>query len=112
MRAIDADALEELFREVIFSIANRPEMSRTMNYMVRASAIVIEMIHDAPTITPERKQGRWIKHEDRAAWYCSECATDDYYAYFYNSDTGVYELQDKFCPNCGADMRGGQNEAD
>ena len=61
-------------------------------------------VQDMPTITPERKRGRWIKYEDRAGWYCSECATGDYYAYFRNSDTGEYELQDKFCPNCGAKM--------
>lgn len=57
------------------------------------------------TLTDESvKHGRWIKHKDRACWYCSECVTDDYYAYSHNCDTGVYELQDKFCPNCGVRM--------
>lgn len=50
MRPIDADGLEELFREVINGIAKKPEMSGNLEHMVRASAMVIEMIKDAPTI--------------------------------------------------------------
>lgn len=53
MRMIDADALEELFREVISGIAKKTEMNGNLEYMVRASAMVIEMIKDAPTIEPE-----------------------------------------------------------
>ena len=57
MRLIDGDALEELFREVIGSIAKKPEMDGSLEHMVRASAMVIEMIKDAPTIEQEQK---WI----------------------------------------------------
>ncbi len=53
MRLIDADALEELFREVIGGIAKNSEMNGNLEHMVRASAMVIEMIQDAPTIEPE-----------------------------------------------------------
>lgn len=56
-RLIDGDALEELFREVISGIAKRPDMNGNMEHMIRASAMVIEMIKDAPTIEPESK---WI----------------------------------------------------
>ena len=55
-RCIDADALEELFREVIGCIAKKPEMNGNLEHMVRASAMVIEMIKDAPTIEPEPSQ--------------------------------------------------------
>lgn len=48
-RYIDADALEELFREVIGGIAKRPEMNGNLEHMIRASAMVIEMIKDAQT---------------------------------------------------------------
>lgn len=61
MRLIDGDALEELFREVIGSIAKKPEMDGSLEHMVRASAMVIEMIKDAPTIEPEQK---WIPCSD------------------------------------------------
>ena len=57
-RCIDADALEELFREVIGGIAKKPEMNGNLEHMIRASAMVIEMIKDAPTIEPERKKGK------------------------------------------------------
>ena len=58
----------------------------------------------------ERKVGKWIKHKDRTCWYCSECTTDDYYAYVWDFDTNEYKFQDKYCPNCGARMEGEEDE--
>lgn len=49
-RLIDADALEELFREVIGNIFKREEIKPVLEHMVRASAMAVEMIKDAPTI--------------------------------------------------------------
>ena len=49
-RLIDADALKELFSEVIGRIAIKPEMNGNLEHMVRASAMVIQMIDDAPTV--------------------------------------------------------------
>lgn len=46
----DLDQLKELFREVIGNIAKRKEIEPALEHMVRASAMVIEMIDDAPTI--------------------------------------------------------------
>ena len=50
------------------------------------------------------KHGRWIKNEDRSGWHCSCCGKDDLYAYPY-TENNERELQDFYCPNCGADMR-------
>lgn len=50
MRLIDADALEELFREVIGSLSRRTDCNLNFEYMIRPSAMTIEMIKDAPTI--------------------------------------------------------------
>ena len=94
MRAIDGDALEELFREVIGGIAKKPEMNGNLEHMVRASAMVIEMIQDAPTIEPQRKKGEWIINSDGYYPYCSEC----------RKEPKSGDMTD-FCPNCGADMR-------
>ena len=62
MRLIDADALEELFREVIGGIAKRPEINGNLEHMIRASAMVVEMIKDAPTIN---QQPHWIPCSER-----------------------------------------------
>ena len=64
-----------------------------------------EGIEECENAEPERKTGKWIMHENRSSWYCSECNADDYYAYRWDYDTGEYEFQDNYCPNCGADMR-------
>lgn len=59
---------------------------------------------EQPTIEPERKKGEWsIKNGELAIWdVCSECGRMVFHkAPFYN-----------FCPNCGADMRGEENETD
>ena len=94
-RCIDADALEELFREVIGGIAKKPEMNGNLEHMVRASAMVIEMIQDAPTI--ERKKGMWIEHNPHKwglgiVFECSKCGEK------------IDCEPSNFCPNCGAEM--------
>ena len=52
-----------------------------------------------PSVKPERKKGKWIKD---SVYRCSMCE----HSY---QDTG-YGFN--FCPNCGADMREGQDETD
>ena len=93
MRLIDADALEELFREVISGIAKRPDMNRNMEHMIRASAMVIEMIKDAPTIEPECT-GEWIYQTKFGRIECNVCG------HVFKS----YVYPRNFCPNCGARM--------
>lgn len=65
---------------------------------------VMDLLADTPTADVRQNvHAHWIKHEDRECWYCSHCNMDDYYAYYW-SDTGGLELQDHYCPNCGAVM--------
>ena len=103
MRCIDADALEELFREVIGGIAKKPEMNGNLEHMVRASAMVIEMIQDAPTIEPQRKKGKWKQvHVNgftpggNSLSVCSECG--------WEFGTHMIYPDYNFCPNCGVEM--------
>ena len=64
-----------------------------------------EQIVDFPTAdVAVIKHGRWIKNDGRYGWHCSVCGEDDLYAFAWNSDTGENELQDHYCPNCGAKM--------
>lgn len=71
-RLIDADALKELFSEVIGSIAKKPEMNGNLEHMIRASAMVIQMIDDAPTVQPDI-----IRCKDCA--YCDSDVVDSPY---------------------------------
>ena len=63
-----------------------------------------------PSAQPERKKGKWIRHntyhgDDTSGyvdpdWRCSECGKQAMV-----NEWMMYDLSD-FCPNCGADMRG------
>lgn len=95
MRAIDADRLiTDRMKEHYYHLPNGD------------IAIPIIDIEHAPTIVPERKRGRWrrklVDSGFNADWYCSECGWK----------TILEEHGYNYCPNCGADMRGEQNEAD
>ena len=107
MRLIDADALKELFREVIGHIAKKPEMNGNLEHMIRASAMVIQMIDDAPTVQPERKTGRWIEMLSTNHTYkCSECGR-----LLVNITDGKNKVAKNYpyC-HCGAKMEGGEAE--
>lgn len=63
----------------------------------------ISTVSTMPTIQPERQKGEWINTNPEYkngfynnSYYCSRC--HDYYT------TSPYEM--KFCPNCGAKMKG------
>ena len=69
---------------------------------VNDCGICIQRILDIPSAEPERKTGKWIYDTERVAgdgwtysqYHCSECGFQ------------VIGGLAKFCPNCGADMRG------
>ena len=64
-----------------------------------------EMLKTMPTAdVVEVRHGKWIKNEDSVGWHCSYCGVVDVYAYSWNSETGKYDFQDNYCPNCGARM--------
>ena len=54
-----------------------------------------EAIYELPTIEPKR--GRWIPVDNGHHVRCSECGRCGF-------------ASDNFCPNCGADMRGKDDE--
>lgn len=98
MRLIDADAIINILDAVILeaywqalniSVTTDTEQWININF-------VKSIIERASTVEAEPiKHGRWIKHDNRDCWFCSECGADDYYAFVY---------QDHYCPNCGALM--------
>ena len=73
------------------------------------------IVNEIPSAEPERKKGKWIDEKINSytsRTYCSECGSsapfvyesDDYYGNHAHGETA----KTKFCPNCGADMRGGE----
>lgn len=76
-----------------------------------ANAVYSDVMEGAllelPSAAPERKTGHWkqvdpiielMSPKGWMPWYCSECGC------------GAGKHQTAFCPNCGADMRGGREE--
>ena len=61
-------------------------------------------LKNMPSAEPERKTGKWIPHEDEDGEHygdkCSECG--EWYVMPYGKTN--------YCPNCGADMRGEQDD--
>lgn len=93
VRLIDADALKREF----------PKDS-DWDYPVSSNSYVCEVIDKMPTIEPEREKGKWLP-ENRtmdAFWVCSSCG--------FPSEDHAANILYKFCPNCGADMRGEKDE--
>lgn len=84
-------------REAVLDIFRRLEIQvgrgtgRTFTF-----AKTIEVINAIPAadVRPVVK-GRWIRKDSRFCYACSECG-----------EMWAYHDAFKFCPNCGADMRG------
>ena len=69
----------------------------------------IEDIKELPPAQPERKAGQWIPSDSELEIKCNKCGKD-FSEYVYSTDYIFLAECPKFCPNCGADMRGEENE--
>ena len=78
------DAIDAI---VAWTVEDRPDAEMPTD--------LIDRIHDLPSAQPERKKGEWIDDN------CSECGQ-----YVYHGDMRRY------CPRCGADMRGDEDDTD
>ena len=105
MRLIDIDAF--LAENCIERISANDGLDWGCDDCQKCNARYLEVSCDRllkfPTIDPV-KRGKWVKNEGRYGWHCSACGEDDVYAFVWNCDKGEYELQDHYCPNCGARM--------
>ena len=104
MRLIDGDALKRKAQKVA---AESCKMQMTAKVETVLNQF-IDWIENAPTIDAAPVvHGRWIRVGNH--WKCSVCEKDDYSAYFWGADT--MELQDFYCPNCGAKVDGSEADA-
>lgn len=96
MRTIDGDAFSDWLKEYGQEYIHGKKKISLM--------YIWKHVQDMPTITPERKRGRWVPQDHNkkngmittTVYYCPTCSVC--------GKTGDYNMS--FCPNCGADMRG------
>ena len=91
-RLIDADALEK-------ELSKRWDISDDQDFCNKE---VWDALRNAPTVQADRPHGEWI--ETSEGTMCCNCHKFPY-------DDGEYHIANwysGFCPNCGADMRGGK----
>ena len=98
MRQIDADALVRELTSIKVTFGSG-------NGLVEGGlSIAISATNGMPTVEPQRKKGRWILTDfpDEQTYKCSECG--EYWIFIEGTpaDNGA-----KYCPNCGAEMTGG-----
>lgn len=110
MRAIDADALlksmedsaQEL-RTIIDSLSDEVDKGIAKGQLI--SFLECKMrTREAPTLDDLRPKGRWERKEDGKV-YCSVCQKKAL-----EVKKGVWNIPN-FCNHCGADMRGGGEDA-
>lgn len=118
MRLIDADALiADLENDVAIDqdtldYEDLTEINRiNIQFDKDCKQNTIDLLKNAPTIEPERKKGEWINkpdiYLDEQTWECSECGEPWIFI-----DGTPSENNANFCPNCGAEMKGEEHEAD
>ena len=97
-RLIDADLLGLTDMEIIMCDGDYKEALR----------MLIDKIEHAPTIE-ERKTGEWIVHQPFEDGHknCNVCIECSCCRTWFGHDCYA---ETNFCPNCGADMKGEQNE--
>ena len=101
MRPIDADALKNAY----FNAINETSIGEVS---------IIDIIENAPTLEPDaRPSGEWlIVKQDNEGIHEIECP---FCKYSQGSDFNAvikvtFDRLPSFCENCGADMRGEDNE--
>ena len=60
---------------------------------------IVYRLEQFPSVQPEREKGQWIA-DNHDFWVCSNCK--------FPSEAHGANILYKFCPNCGADMRGAE----
>ncbi len=103
MRLIDANTLKEWVENWFTKNQFYHPYAKNNNIPITE---LYDMLEQMPSAQTERKKGKWID-QDGGAFYtmeCSECHKEPLL-----DEYGDY-VQSDFCPHCGADMRGEQDD--
>lgn len=73
---------------------------------------VIGQIVNMPSEQSDRKRGKWILDDDGIPAICSECGTNWMDDYVDSRELYFTGKIPNFCPNCGNDNRGEQDDTD
>jgi hypothetical protein len=110
VRLIDADALiDDLKHDVALDqdSLDYEELTDSNRKIIQfdkdCKQNAIDLLQNAPTIEPERKNGKWIPQDHNKT---NGMASTLVYYYPKCSVCGYCDNYTNFCPNCGADMRG------
>jgi len=107
-RLIDADALKKEIEDVQYTQEFCIEHQIDYSISMRMLSMIID---NAPTV--EQQKGKWIystpvDKEKEYGGYCSRCKCD--MPIFIEDWKQVY-CETDYCPNCGAKMKGGEENA-
>ena len=103
MRPIDADALMEIYMDRLSLVADRYSPDSSECGILTGA---VKLLDAQPTIEPEPKTGEWIvtsEFDDCCYAKCNQCNVTQIFYYG--------KPLTNFCPNCGADMREGQDDS-
>jgi len=90
---------DAISRQAMLDAINRIGLRKCSTNEIQAVDECLRAVEALPPVTPSRHKGRWIKHKVNAFgggysndYECSECGYMDGFE------------DNKFCPNCGAEM--------
>lgn len=101
IQALDAQPCEDcISREEVQDLISRWLSDYLLDETREALEIINYKVGDMPPVTPQRPKGKWIEIEIDAGEFIYKC-----------TKCGMRVINPyNYCPNCGADMRGGEDE--
>lgn len=112
MRLIDADALKE-YLDICECCDKCPNKKLNCNADCTLPDFLTDdwerIINEQPTVPPhpQRMRGRWVEVTDGIyIWkVCDQCGEKPLW-----NEWRTDRYESNYCPNCGADMRGGEQD--